>query len=684
MVLHAPPALAQLTPLPRAATPGDDDERVRVVRVQPKKRREAQHDDVTVRTVLPQAALRDTAPTLADALSMAGGLKIERAGGLGHAAQARIAASTTQQVTWALDDVPLRSPDGSPFDPADVPVSALSKAEIYQGGSPAALGGQAIGGAVRLVLRRPRTTGFNASLATGEYGSHLLDGAVGWRGLGGDGLLAVRGVLTGGDYPYLHDGGTLFDTNDDKARQRRNNDVRRASALLRQRFTALGWQWELRALAAVKEQGLPGLALYESLRSRLLTHRQDFVLAAAKRGVAMGGDRLSTGAYVGAQHTAVTDELGEQGIPLQLAQDVRTASGWLTWQGPARLALRPIVRLAVEHAGLSGEDKAQAATRPDVRQQQLDLTAGARWQLTEALQCTANANVARVLRDRYSLEPEAAHWAAVDAPNVTVGSGALSARWQAHPLLVLQAGARWGRRAPNLAELYGNSGTISGNPLLRDEQAISGELAMMGAMTLQQGRRRSWRTAPFAALGYSVSGFVRDATDLVALVRVSPARAVHRNIGASRTVGGDVRLWTRRAPVPGSGFVGSTFVQWGVTSAIDRGGDGRYAGKSLPFVPLSRWRIGYSAAVRIGWRWLHSVELVTGVAWRAGHFADRAATVVIPETLASNAALYARITERLRCGALAVTNDGFDVLGYPLPDRLAMLRCGYDAWGGAR
>ena len=675
------------TALPRPVTATDASHASHVVpkvRVAASVAPKPTHQDVPATTVLSGATLRSANPTLGDTLAQTAGMKAERAGGIGHTTALRVRASSTQQVTWALDDIALQSPDGAPFDPADLPVSALARAELYRGGSPAALGGQAIGGTVRLVLRRPREAGFNLVAGTGSWGTHMVDGAACWRSAG-DGLLAFRAVKTAGDYPYLHDGGTLFATADDLQRARRNNDVQRASAVLRHRFRLARWSVEARAIASVREQGLPGLALYESLQSRLLARRLDTALTAGKRDLLTNGDRLVATAYVGHQHTAVDDPLGEQGIPIELRQNVMTQALNVRWQAPANHKLRINARAGAQTATLSGRDKAQAIGRPDVGQHQVDLALGGNWRHSRATALTATVATTYMLRDRWNLAPEAAAWARVDAPNIAVASAALSGRHRINDALTLRVGARAANRPPNLAELYGNNGTIMGNALLREEQAISGEVGVSGKGQVRSPSPTGGATNRGVTMGYAVTAYGRWASALISLARLSPVRAVYQNIGRSTTLGVETTGWLQTPSVS----IGELAVrlrvdgQHNLNRARDASSRDIYRDKPLPFAPLTTSHFGLQTQVMMPWAWARRADIRGQWSWRAGHFADRAATIVIPPMSQFTASADLHIGPLLKCGvwATAVIDDGaFDILGFPRPQRMLMARCAVDSW----
>jgi len=673
-IAFAGAAPAGAAELPGAASPTTDAPAgargVRVKRVDVRARRRVprpRHDEASATAVIRGRELRRNHRDLSAAVAAAAGVQATRAGGFGHGATVRIRASRPEQVRWAIDDIPVTSPDGAPFDPEDLPVAALARAEVYRGATPSALGGQAIGGAVRLSLRRPKRAGFEARVGGGSYGARLVEAAAGWR-KGGDGSAAIRLLGSDGDYPYRHDGGTSFDTSDDRDRLRANNAVRRVGGILRHRVALGAWKIEARYLGAWREQGLPGLALYEATAANMRTALHLGALNARKNSVLAAGDRISIVLHGGRRGSEVRDRQGELGIPLHLRQDVTSGGGIVRWRSPVWRRMTVGARLLGDAGGVGGTDVLAGAGRPDawLRTARGGLTVRARptrdWLVVAAI------DAAVVAAERFDLAPEAADWARVPTSGWRPWSGRLSARWRLTDTIAVHGGGRAAVRVPNLAELYGNDGTIAGNALLEPESATS---AFAGV------RVAAGSEADEGSGGHvDIQGFVSMATDLISLVRTSPIRAVYRNLDGADVLGVEARAaaWLGRR--------GRASAGWTVTHARDRSATPR----PLPMVPLSRWWVRADATARPGWRWLGTVGGGAAASCQAGHFADRAATVAVPAR--SSVDLTAWVQDRAGRYRLALRVDNladvgrFDLLGFPLPGRTVMATLSVRAWGG--
>lgn len=663
--------------LPGHTTPTEVRANVRPVQVKTPKIRallhhkRPHHDEASATTVIDGTDLRNKRPDLTTAIAAASGAQVTRTGGFGQGATVRIRASRPEQVTWALQDVPLRTADGAPFDPEDLPVIALSGAEIYRGASPSALGGQAMGGAVRLTLRRPNEPGVEARAAAGSYGAQLVEAFGAWRSAG-EGSVAVRYMSADGDYPYRHDGGTWLDTGDDTTRNRTNNGVRRASAIALHRIALGRWRLEARYLGSWRHQGLAGLALYEAREAAVDTLAHDATLAARGKGIFTAGDVLRVTAHAGRRHTAIEDSAGELGIAQRLAQDVDGVAGFVRWRSPPIGGGRLELRTGADAGRVRGGEQLAGSTRPDASLRRLE--AGATWRQRFArVLVVGNISGATVAAERFNLAPESGVWAPVPASRWAPISGRLSARVGVLEGLTATVGGQHAARVPNLSELYGNDGTVVGNPLLGAE-ASTGVFA--GA---------AWRSA-IATKGLSatagVETYASRSTDLIALVRTSPVRAVYRNVQTADVIGIETRAglaWGRWLALTGG---------WTMTRARDRSGLLAYRDKPLPMVPLSRWTVRCDAATEPALRLLSRVGAFVADTWQAGHFADRAGIVPIPARNTLNFGVWA--AERLERFRFAVRVDNalnaarFDLIGFPLPGRTVMATVTASSWGAAR
>lgn len=622
---------------------------------------ETEHDTGAAATVLEGPALRARHLDLADALERQAGLGVQRTGGFGAVSHLRIRGSTLEQVRYALDDVPVQTLDGAPLDLDELPLSQLERAEIYRGATPHALGGQAIGGAVRLVLRRPEQPFAALRLGGGSQGSALAEGSAAWLAAGGEGTVALRWLRSDGNYGYTFDGGTTFDTSDDRRQRRRNNGVQRLGGVLRQSI-ALGRRLRLEAryLGSWRQQGLPGAALHEAERAALNQDHHDLVLSLKGRDVGLRGAELQGHVQAARRHTVVDDRVGELGLPLHTDQRVdglATAWRWLSpaW-GPARVA----VNAGLDQGQVDQRDLRTAVDAPP--SQRTSLVAGLglplRWAKPE-LSLLPGVSIQRIQSERAWLPVESAGWGQLDVPARDLVTGRLAASWQPNQWLRLHGGWTRSARAPTLAELFGNDGAVSGNHTLSDEHAHGVDVAASGTWALAE-----------ASLTSRLAGFAMTIDDLIGLRRVSAHQARHENLAAATLLGAELEtevVFAERADLS---------ARFTALLPRDDSPEPQYNHNDLPM--RSRWQVDLRAGLR-GRPWAEASAVNGWLAWRwqAPHFTDRANRVAVPGGTSLDAgAAVATMADRLRL-AVRVGNlldqANFDLIGYPLPGRTAML-----------
>lgn len=211
---------------------------------------------------VPRALLVEPGATFAEVLGRLPGLQTQQLGGPAGLAQLRIRGSNPDQVLIYLDGIGLNQADGSPVDLSELPIWSARQVRIWRSYGPLGRGAP-IGGALDIESRRPREGVVELGFQPGQYSTYGGQVFGGWaadderRSVG----LSVDFLSTAGNYPWLDDKGTLFDTSDDEEVTRQNNTSRRFSALLTARH-ALGKSCGLRLIDhfSWKEQGLPGPA----------------------------------------------------------------------------------------------------------------------------------------------------------------------------------------------------------------------------------------------------------------------------------------------------------------------------------------------------------------------------------------------------------------------------------------
>jgi outer membrane receptor protein involved in Fe transport len=117
-----------------------------------------------------QAAEQPT--TLAELMNRTTGIRMRQSGGLGHGVDVSINGFQGNSVQYFRDGIPLDYL-GSGYGLHAVPVNLLERVEIYKGVIPIRLGGDALGGAVHLISRKPERSTVNASYALGSFHTHV-------------------------------------------------------------------------------------------------------------------------------------------------------------------------------------------------------------------------------------------------------------------------------------------------------------------------------------------------------------------------------------------------------------------------------------------------------------------------------------------------------------------------------
>ncbi len=102
------------------------------------------------------------------------GVKVRRQGGAGSDLDLSINGLSGNSIRYFIDGVPLDS-KGSEVNLDNIPVNIVERVELYKGVVPAALGSDALGGAVNIVTRRERRNFLDASYGIGSFHTHSAD-----------------------------------------------------------------------------------------------------------------------------------------------------------------------------------------------------------------------------------------------------------------------------------------------------------------------------------------------------------------------------------------------------------------------------------------------------------------------------------------------------------------------------
>ena len=136
-----------------------------------------------------------------------------------------IRGSNPNQVEVYLDNVLQNPANAGLVDLGSLPLDNVERIEIYRSFAPMQLGAGSIGGAINLVTRP--VAGETTNLVNTSYGSFDTRKVTLYRSQGFDqlGYLVLFNYMgSAGDFTFLDDNGTRFNTLDDQVTTRRNND----------------------------------------------------------------------------------------------------------------------------------------------------------------------------------------------------------------------------------------------------------------------------------------------------------------------------------------------------------------------------------------------------------------------------------------------------------------------------
>jgi iron complex outermembrane receptor protein len=550
-------------------------------------------DPTAFATVIRASDYADRITTLPELLSEAVGVQVKSLGG--EFATVSIRGSSAEQVVVYLDGVPLNRALGGGVNLADIPLVQLDSIEIYRGVTPASLSMASIGGAILLHSRAPGPGAHGeASASYGSYSTTQVAGSYTRGGGSGDWLAAIDGTTSDGDFTYLDNNGTPFDPTDDVDARRVNNSFTRGHALLRGGLTEGPARITLLADLMGRDQGVPGIDSLQSPSSRLSVRRSLLSAGAEAPGLA-GGRLLLRGSLQGTLDSEAFDgSSGDIGwVPR--TTDHRMDSTGLetggTWILTQRQALSFMGALREESARL--DDETSGASPNHSEGGRRIATATIEDQITwDAGRFVLNPSLRHERYDsRFTPGTASVSSPADDLSNAsTTGKIGLLARFT--DALALRANAGSFLRLPDLQELYGDQGSVEGNPALLPERGTNFDLGLTAATTRAHGALREGRVEGVL--------FETRADNLIVYEAVAPSTVQARNTG-------DALI--RGVELSGSFAAG----RWNGTlsivhqTAVDES-DTPYNGNDLPGRPRDEVNAGAGLAIgrgRVAWEFTY-------------------------------------------------------------------------------
>jgi iron complex outermembrane receptor protein len=528
--------------------------------------------------------------TLADALETSPGISVRDFGGMGSLSTISIRGAGSRNVLVLLDGVPL-NPTGGVVNLSDIPLNSLERIEIVRGGESAFYGPGAAGGVVRLTSLKPvpEESGGVAHGSIGSFDTASADLTL----RSPEHLFHMEAAGSRGDFSFLNDNGTSFDSGDDFPDTRENNE----STAFETRATST---WDLSPDSNLtvsgeiyrSNKGIPGIITFPSEHADQTDTR---VFLNGFYTAPLGDGNLSMSLAWLRQGRFFSDPLGEStGVPL--------FSSWISnrWD------------LNCDWVGQGFGESDVATLGTDIGLERLtgsDYSPAAR-----------NLSALSVRDEWYFLSGAVAEGAL--RMDVLDGDFILNPRIGVkYPITeswVAQSNLGLDFRPPSFEELYRNEGLVVGNPDLASERSLGFDL----------GLTHTSRDVHFEAVYFNI-----QTRDLIDYLLISGFRWKPYNIGRSRSSGYELSVdWAISEEVS----IRGNFTR---TRALDISGDPSRQGKPLVGQPSSdffaeiRWtsdpwtaffnweRQGPSPITPSGTRWLpadNTAGLGVGYAFQGG------------------------------------------------------------------
>ena len=313
VVTPEPPVVTPGPPARVAVDPHPNDETVVKARSQPASAPRADQS-AAASVVAPEDSPR-AYDDLATLLIEIPGVNVVRTGSIGKANTITLRGANPDQVRVYVDGVPMNIVAGGGVDMSTLPIGDVERVEVYRGSSPLEFGESALGGIISITTQTPGVTRGGARTGAGSFGTMFGDVTGGGRAGRLRLYAGVHAISAQGDFPYVNDNGTAFNTADDVRLPRPNNDVQQVDGALRAAVALAGRRTlTLGTLAFARDEGLPGPGNAPTMRARFRTMRGLGYLRYESRDDVGAGGRLHAQLYASTQRDRLDDAADESGL----------------------------------------------------------------------------------------------------------------------------------------------------------------------------------------------------------------------------------------------------------------------------------------------------------------------------------------------------------------------------------
>lgn len=455
------------------ATPVELDEVVIDVHAVP----QSSKDSTSAATVIsiPQQNNTQDLPAL---LQSAPGVNITRIGSHDSYSAVSLRGSSHGQVNFYLNSIPLSDAQSS-FNAWDLfPSSFLESVEIYRGSNPGKLVDSSAGGSI-VFLTKPSSEkkSFAAHAGYGSFQSINFGANLGGKHF----RLLLDHERSKGDFSFLDSNGTYSNSADDQVIDRINNDFATTRATGELSFRLKKSELSVHNFFLHKNEGIPGFASPQATSTKLRTIHNLLTLEHSIPNLTKQL-KLDSAAFADLQWQHFSDPLSEIGLGNQATSDYLLRLGTQTqpsWTINRNNILTPFLAYRSE-IFLSEDENSAGSASTSLRHKLSSGIESEHYFLHDRLLLNPSAR-AELLLSNFSLNDSSNQQYSLGSvqKRALQFSGKIGLSAKLSSSLTLQSNVGSGFRPPSFSELFGDRGTLSGNPGLVSEKSIDADLGLV-------------------------------------------------------------------------------------------------------------------------------------------------------------------------------------------------------------
>ena len=202
------------------------------------------------------------------------GLHVKKFGGYGSYSSISIRGSSANQVSILIDGIPLNSAQTGSVNLGDIPLENFEKIEIYYGNLPVEFNTSPIGGVVNLITKKAKSTRGYLKISSGSFETYSANA----YGSYSNQFFNILGIFSGfqskANFEFLDDNGTEFNDKDDEITKRNNNQIDEYNFFFKSGLNISDRvNLQLSNNFYKKNQGLPGIGSIQTENTEVRTTR---------------------------------------------------------------------------------------------------------------------------------------------------------------------------------------------------------------------------------------------------------------------------------------------------------------------------------------------------------------------------------------------------------------------------